>query len=413
MTADSEHVTRSAVRRAITGLPRSYWVLWFGTLVNRIGTMVQPFFAFYLADTRHFSLTSVGVILTVFGVGTLVSQPLSGWMSDRFGRKITLSYGLLTTAILMILLGHSTALPIIAPTMFLLGAAIDIYRPASQALVADLIPVADRTKAYGLLFWAVNLGFSVGVLTGGMLADIGIGWLFWINASACTLFALLVALLVQEPPRTQAANKNVGTYRTVLRDRVMVLFTLVTTAYGFVYLQSILTLPLAMRADGLPSSAYGIVMAANGIVVVLVQPLLAERLGKYDPSKVIALGMAIVAVGFGLSIFASSLLSYLGTVVVWSIGEILFTGVTAAVVANLSPAELRGRYNGVYGLAWSASFLLAPAAGTALLGLGAPVLWLFCVVVGFAAAAGQLLLAPSIRRRTASTTVSRAAAKES
>ena len=389
-------------RQRFNGLPRAYWVLWGGTLVNRLGTMVQPFFSIYLTTARGLPLAAAGLVLTVFGAGSLVSQLLSGWLTDRFGRRVTLTGGMLATAAIMLVLAYSTALPVIAACMLLLGIAIDIFRPASNALVADLIPVAQRPKAFGLLFWAINLGFTGGVLTGGLLAQSMILLLFWIDALTCVVFGLMVWFAVPESHQHAQHKGEGGSFADVLRDRTMVVYTLITAAYATVYLQSMLTLPLAMKAQSLPSSFYGFVMAANGIVIVIVQPLLVNWLGRLDHGRVIAIGMALVGIGFGLTTLASSLLGYLGTVVVWSIGEIFFAGVSSTIAANLAPPHLRGRYSGVYGFAWSVSSLVAPLFGTTLLGRNAATLWLACAFVAFVAAVGALLLAPAIRRRTPS-----------
>jgi MFS family permease len=393
--------TRSFFRDKFAGLHRSFWVLWGGTLVNRLGTMVQPFFAFYLTGARGLTLAAAGLVLTVYGAGALFSQLLAGLLADRFGRRVTLTGGMLATAAVMVALGYSTALPTIAVSMFLLGLSMEIYRPASSALVADVTPPRDRPRAFALLFWAVNIGFIGGVLSGGWLAQNSIQALFWVNATACTTFGLMVWFLVPEPDRAVTGTTTVGRFVDVLGDRVMLGYVLITTTYGFVYLQSLLTLPLAMKGDGLPPSAYGIAMATNGVIIVALQPLLVNWLGRHDHSRVVATGMAIVGAGFGLTMFASSTLGYIVTVVVWSFGEIVFTGVSAAIAADLAPPHLRGRYSGLYGFAWSLANLLAPAAGTRLLGYGPATLWLTCAAVCLVAAVGQLLLAPAIRRRTA------------
>jgi MFS family permease len=392
---------RSFFRDKFGGLHRSFWVLWGGTLVNRLGTMVQPFFAFYLTGARGLTLATAGMVLTVYGAGALFSQLLAGWLADRFGRRVTLTGGMLATAAIMLALGYSTTLPAIAVSMLLLGLSMEIYRPASNALVADVTPPADRPRAFALLFWAVNIGFTGGVLSGGWLAQSSILALFWVNAMACTTFGLTIWFLVPEPDHSVTGAAQVGRFIDVLGDRVMLSYVLITTTYGFVYLQSLLTLPLAMKGDGLPPSAYGIAMATNGVIIVALQPLLVNWLGRHDHSRVVATGMVIVGVGFGLTMFASSTLGYMAAVVVWSFGEIVFTGVSAAIAADLAPPHLRGRYSGLYGFAWSLANLLAPLAGTRLLGYGPATLWLTCAGACLAAGAGQLLLAPALRRRTA------------
>lgn len=389
-----------AVHDRFGGLPRSYWVLWGGTLVNRLGTMVQPFFAFYLTGSRGLSLPEVGAVLTVFGAGAFFSQLLSGALADRYGRRITLTGGMLATAAIMLTLAYGDSLPVIIGCMFLLGVAMEVYRPASSALVGDIIPVKDRTRAFALLFWAVNLGFTGGMLTGGALAGNGILWLFWIDAITCVAFGLLVWFAVPAAHEQPRDTTRTGSFREVLSDRVMVVFTLITLAYAVVYHQSMITLPLAMKADGLSPVAYGIALAANGIVVVLVQPVVVNWLGKHDHSTVAAVGMTMVGVGFGLTMFVSSTAGYTATVVVWSLGEIVVTGVSAAIATNLAPAHLRGRYMGVYGFAFSLSNLISPAIGIWLLSFGPAVLWSALAAVALVASVVQLAIAPEIRQRT-------------
>lgn len=85
----------------------------------------------------------------------------------------------------------------------------------------------------------------------------------------------------------------------------------------------------------------------------------------------------------------------------WTLGEILVFAMTASVVADLAPPHLRGRYNGLIGMAWGTGFLLAPVAGTRLLLVGPTTLWLTSACLCLVAAAGQLSLAPVLRRRTA------------
>jgi MFS family permease len=156
-----------------------------------------------------------------------------------------------------------------------------------------------------------------------------------------------------------------------------------------------------MRADGLAPQDYGIAAAVNGIAIIIVQPLAGPWLGRRDLSFVVAAGYLVVGAGYGLTGLAGPLWSYTATVIVWTLGEILVASVGQSIVADLAPRHLRGRYSGLWGIAWSGGFLLAPIIGTWLLALGAPVLWSSCAALCATAAAGQLLLAPAVRRRRA------------
>ncbi|WP_405782646.1 MDR family MFS transporter [Streptomyces sp. NBC_00859] len=398
--AHAESRLRSFVRVRAGGLPGAFWVLWSGSLVNRLGAMVNPFLSLYLTGVRGVSIGTTGLILATVGVGSVISQPLGGFIADRFGRRVALSGGMLANGATLLTLGHARGLGVLVPACFVLGVTIDLFRPAAQALVADTVPTADRTRAFGLLLWAINLGFSVAMVLGGYLASHGYRLIFWLDAGACSFFAVLVWLAVSET-RPPGGEHGAGGFLTPVRDRAMLAFTGIIVVYATVFQQAFATLPLAMRGAGLSSAAYGAVMAVNGVVVIAAQPLIGHRLGAFDKSRVLATGFAVAAFGTTVMAFASTTVVYGLAIAVWTLGEILVFAMTSTVVADLAPPHLRGRYNGMIGMAWGTGFLLAPVAGTRLLLVGTTTLWLTCACLCLTATLGQLSLAPALRRRAA------------
>lgn len=412
-------------QRTAGGLPRSFWVLWTGTLVNRIGMFVEPFLALYLTSARHLSLATAGAVLAAYGAGSVPSQPIGGALADRIGRRATLAAGMLANAAALLGLGYADGLvPLVVASVFA-GMTVDVYRPASSALVADLVGPRDRARAYGLLFWAVNVGYSVAMVAGGALARGRFTPLFWADAVTCAGFALLIWRAVPEtrpvaarPADETLANRTAadeaapvtargGGFATVLRDRLMVAFALLTLVTMCVYMQAYTTLPLAVTRSGLSPRDYGLAMAVNGLAIVAVQPLTAAWLGRprggtRGTPAMLAYGIAAMGLGFGLTSLASRTWQYAACIAVWTLGEIVISSVGPAVVATLAPPELRGRYNGLFGLAFSLGVLVAPLAGTRLLAHGGAVLWLSCAGACAIAAAGQLALGPAMRRREVS-----------
>ncbi|MFG1874157.1 MFS transporter [Sphaerisporangium sp. NPDC049003] len=168
-----------------------------------------------------------------------MSQIVAGRLSDHLGRRATLTGGMVATAVTMIALGYSTSLPAIIAAMTVLGMVVDAYRPASQALVADLIPPHDRPRAFGMLFWAINLGFAVAMVAGGWLAQSGFLWLFWIDAVTSLVFGFLVWRAV--PETRPEKSHEAGGFREVLKDRLMVVY--VTTRRSAAVPPSDLRLP--------------------------------------------------------------------------------------------------------------------------------------------------------------------------
>ncbi|MEU8249499.1 MFS transporter [Nonomuraea sp. NPDC048916] len=387
------------LRSQLGGLPRPFWALWGGTLVNRLGTMVMPFTGVYLTQARGLPLATAGVVMAVFGAGSLISQLLAGVLTDRIGRRATLAGGMLATAVTMVALGYSTSLPAIMGAMFALGVVIDAYRPASNALVADLVSPAERPRAYGLLFWAINLGYALSMTAGGWLARLGFTWLFWINAVTCVIFAVLVWRAIPET-RPATRQDTGGGFGVVLRDRLMLGFTLVVLGNALVYSQTFTMLPIAMTSVvGLSTDRFGMAMALNGVLIVIVQPLVSGWLGRRDPSRTFALGLFVMGAGFALTAFVTTTGWLAVTIAVWTAGEIVTAGIAGTIVAALAPAHLRGRYSGLFGFAWSAAAMLAPLLGGALLEIGQQALWFTVGGIGLVSAVGMLALGPAIRRR--------------
>lgn len=391
--------TATFLQAKVGGLPKPFWALWSGTLVNRLGTMVLPFTGVYLTQARGLSLAGAGVVMAVFGAGSLASQLVAGILADRIGRRATLAGSMLATAATMLALGFSTTLPAIMASMFVLGLVVDAYRPASTALVADLVSPAERPRAYGLLFWAINLGYAVGMTGGGWLAQQGFVLLFWIDAISSVVFAVLVWRAVPET-RPEGRHEGTGGFGVVLRDRVMLAFTLVTLGNALVYLQTVTMLPVAM-AKVMGLGEFGLAMALNGVLIVVVQPLASDWLGRRDLPTTFALGLAIMGLGFALTAFVSTGVGLAVSIAVWTIGEIITAGIAGTIVSALAPAHLRGRYSGLFGFAWSLAAVLAPLVGSALLGVGPRTLWFSIGAIGAVSAAGMLALAPAIRLRAA------------
>src|SRR5262249_47517743 len=157
-------------RATFGGLPGSYWALWSGTLVNRLGGFVNPFLALYLTTARGVSVDVVGSIVALVGAGTVAASLTGGILTDRIGPRRTALLGLTGSGLAMAALGFARPVPLIAPLALLVGFLADISRPAISTLVAEVVPERDRLRAYGLLHWAVNIGFSVAPVVAGFMA---------------------------------------------------------------------------------------------------------------------------------------------------------------------------------------------------------------------------------------------------
>ncbi len=408
------HRIRSEVRAFVGGLPGAFWWVWTSALVSSLGGFVVPFLAIWLTTERGHSATMAGVVGTVFGLGAVVGSMAGGVGADRWGRRPTVMTAQLVAAAGVLVMGLAPELPVILATAFVVGLGTNATRPARSAMMADLVPVADRVRAFSLNYWAINLGFAFSTVVAGLLVGVSYQLLFFGNALALVLCAAVVFLRVPETrpvvSATPAVVKESGGLLDVLRDRVFMVFVGLTFVIALIFMQHAIAMPLAMSDAGLSAAAYGSVIAINGLLIVLLQLPLGRVAEQFPRSRVLALSAVLVGVGFALNQVAGGVAAYAIVVCIWTVGEVLNAPTSMAVVADLSPASLRGRYQGVYALSWSGAAFVAPLGGGWLYDQSPALLWGACAVLGLGAAAGHLAISGARAKRIAALRVESAEA---
>ncbi|WP_311767034.1 MDR family MFS transporter [Streptomyces rhizosphaericus] len=402
---------RQAAKESVSGLPREFWWLWTSTLVNRLGGFVATFLAMYLTVDRGYSAMFAGLVGALHGLGGAVAAVVAGVLTDRLGRRPTLLVSQLSTAVTVAVLGFVQNPVAIAVVACLVGMTSNASRPAVQAMIADIVAPGDRVRAFALNYWAINLGFAVSAAAAGLIARHGYLTLFLADAGMTLLCAVIVFGKVPEsrPERepaadgvvADAAEREVG-LGAVLRDRRFMAVVALSFLVATLIQQAFVALPVAMGADGLSSTDFGVVIAMNGVLIVAVQIPVTRFLEHREPAPLLMVSALLTGAGFGLTAFAGSVGMYALAVMVWTIGEIINSPTQMGLVARLSPTHGRGRYQGMYTLSWSLASLIAPLAGGAVMdSFGADALWAASAVVGLVAAGGYVALGRALRSRPA------------
>jgi MFS family permease len=395
-----------AVRETTGGLPRQFWWLWTSTLVNRLGGFVVTFLALYLTVQRGYTAAYAGLVAALFGLGGAAGAVLGGVLADRIGRRATLLAAQLGAAVTTAVLGFVTDPLAIAAVATLVGLTGNASRPALSAMIADLVPAADRVRAFSLNYWAINIGFGVSAAAAGFIAAEGYLWLFLGDAFTTVLCALVVyAKAAETMPAAPTdrggthGKRETSTLLDVMRDRRFMALAGLTFLFAAVMQQASSTLAVDMGQHGLSAQQFGLVAAVNGVVIVVLQMPVTRALRSRSSGVLLATGSLVLAWGIGLTVFATSVAVYAVTVVIWTLGEIVHAPASMSIVADLAPTHARGRYQGMFTLAWSAAAFAGPlAGGLALQYLGRNSVWLGCAAIGTVAAAGYYLL---LRPRTA------------
>ncbi|MFD9124975.1 MDR family MFS transporter [Kitasatospora sp. NPDC059571] len=395
---------RATAAQTVGGLPPQFWWLWTSTLVNRLGGFVVTFLALYLTTDRGFSPAYAGLVASVFGLGSAIAALGGGVLADRLGRRPTLLAAQLGTALSTAALGFCHGQVAIAVVAFLTGLASNASRPAVSAMIADLVPAEDRVRAYSLNYWAINIGFGVSAAAAGLIATHGYLALFLLDALSTLLCAVVVFVRIPEtrPDRAAAtasggaaapAEPGVG-LGTVFRDGRFMALVAVNLLLALVAQQGSTTLAVDMGRSGISAARYGLVIGLNGLLIVLLQLPLTKLMESRSRTVLLVVSSLLTGWGFGLTALAGGSAGFYAlTVAVWTVGEIMAAPTMMGLVAELSPARARGRYQGVYSLSWSLASFLGPAAGGYLLEhAGGRAVWGACAVCGTVAAAAFLLI---------------------
>ncbi|MBO3674173.1 MFS transporter [Streptomyces sp. NEAU-YJ-81] len=402
---------KQAAKESVSGLPREFWWLWTSTLVNRLGGFVATFLAMYLTVDRGYSPMFAGLVGALHGLGGAVSAVVAGVLTDRLGRRPTLLVSQVSTAVTVAVLGFVQNPVAIAVVTCLVGMTSNASRPAVQAMIADIVRPEDRVRAFALNYWAINLGFAVSAAAAGLIASHGYLTLFLGDAGMTLLCAFIVFAKVPEsrPERGGAAGGGGGDVAvdepeaglgSVLRDRRFMAVVGLSYLVATLIQQAFVALPVAMGAEGLSSTDYGIAIATNGALIVAVQIPVTRFLEHRDPAPLLIASALLTGGGFGLTAFAGSVGMYAVAVTVWTLGEIINSPTQMGLVARLSPTHARGRYQGMYSLSWSLASLTAPLVGGAVMDrFGADALWASSAVVGLVAAGGYAALGRAMRNQ--------------
>lgn len=357
-------------------------MLFAGTFVNRFGTFVMPFLAIYLTR-RGFTAAQAGIAISAYGGGHLVASIAGGHLADRIGRRHTIALSMFASGVMMVLLSQADTFPVILSIAFLAGLAAEIYRPAASALLGDLVEPEQRVAAFGVYRFAINLGFAAGPATAGFLADRSFLYLFL--GDAITSVAYGVVALTALPHGMRARKGEAETesgFAVALRDRRFVLFLLATACITWVEFQLHSTFPLHIANLGFSPSVYGSLLSINGVMIVLFELALISWTQRLPAQPLIAIGYALTAIGFALTGLAAGIPALAATVVVWTIGEMIYAPVTGAYVTGLAPERYRGRYMGLWHMTWSVGMLLGPFMGSAIYARNRNALWLTALALG-------------------------------
>lgn len=356
-------------------LPRGIWVLGATMLVNRMGTMVLPFLLLYLTESLGFEAGRAALILTCYGFGSIVAAPLAGRLADRVGSLAIMRASLVLTAGVLFVFPRFSSYALVLACAVAFAVVSEAYRPASMALVTELVPTHHRKAAYSVSRLAINLGMSVGPALGGFIAERSFHGLFWVDGGTSLAAAAILFLVPLGAPSTgplpagpRAAAPSAKTSPPPWANPRFLLFLVGCVALSAAFFQHMGAMPLYLVRDlGFTKAFYGALFTLNTVLIVIFEVRLNFLTSHWSHRRSLWLGAVLVGAGFGALAFARGAWPVAGTVVVWTVGEMILLPSMSNFVADLAPPERRGEYMGFYTMAWGTAFSFGPALGAVVL----------------------------------------------
>ncbi|HDD55624.1 MAG TPA: MFS transporter [Chloroflexi bacterium] len=357
------------LQKIYSDFPSKFWVVVGTSFIDRIGgTLLFPFFSLYITEKFGVGMTQAGIVLGSFSAFGLVGSIIGGALTDKFGRKPLVLFGLVFSAVSTLSLGLVNEFAVLIPLSVAIGLLSNIAGPARQAMIADLLPEEKRQEGFGILRVVGNMAWIIGPTIGGFIASRSYFTLFVMDALISCVVAVIFFLYITEtrPETTEESDSILRTfagYSAVLRDYAYVGFLVASMLMGLVYQQLYNSLSVYLRDNhGIDPQGYGFLLTASAITVILFQFQTTRIIKKYPAFLMMALGVFFYMVGFGLFGFVTVFWLFAVAVVIITIGEMVIMPTSSALAANFAPEDMRGRYMAVFGLSWALPATIGPSA---------------------------------------------------
>ena len=365
--------TINLYRNSFSGLSRDVWMLSLITLINRSGTMVIPFLTVYLTTRLDFTLAQAGLVMSAFGVGSVLGTYAGGWLTDRVGFYPTMFWSLFLSGSLFIVLMWAQTFVEFCAVVFMISLVGDAFRPALMASLTAYGKHENHTRSLSLIRLAINLGIAIGPAVGGMIAAwFGYTWLFIIDGCTCMLAALYMRQVLQpkeEPEEyvTEADQNKTVKGKSAYKDVLYMIFILFMLFEMICFMQLFTTLPVFYKeVYFLDESQIGWLLAFNGLLIVIFEmPIIYLMEHRFNKLDMIAFGAGLIALSYlvfnwmpgwcGILLFSMLLITF---------GEIINFPFTNSFALSRSTQGRRGQYMGLYSMAFSVSLIIGPYLGT-------------------------------------------------
>ncbi len=357
------------------GLSQESWMLALVMLINRAGSMVLPFLGVYMTDHLHFSIENTGIVLSFFGIGSVLGSWLGGMITDKIGEYKVQFLSLLLSVPLFCLIPIFKTEVGVASIILIQSIISETFRPANSVAITKYAKPENITRAFSLNRMAVNLGFSIGPALGGILSAISYEFLFFSNALAAMLAGLMyIWFFAKRNKLAKAKAKKVKEAIEIkkenspYRDTKFLVYCAFCMLFSICFFQLFSTLTIFYKDTAkLSQQNIGYILGYSGFLIVLLEMGFVQIAEKYFSLAVtMLLGTFICGFSYAMMAFDHSMITLVVSMTLLCIGEIWTLPFMSTITALRSGANNKGAYMGLNGISFSIAFIVTPYIGTLL-----------------------------------------------
>jgi MFS family permease len=390
--------------------PRQYWLMITGVVISTAGgSMIWPFLLIYASSKLDMPLSTVATLIAInAGIG-LLSSLIAGSLADKIGRKVVMNFSLTVNGLAYFLLMHAETYPQFVGLMIMIGLSNPLYQVGADAMLADMIPSEKRTDAYAINRIANNAAFALGPAVGGFLATRSYDLAFYCAGIGFLTYSVILFFLARETLNKSSEGPNLNMpmmqtegYGRVYQDRGYMTFVGLLSVGLIAPTMLWILMPVYAKTNyGIPEALYGWIPTTNALMCVFVQYWVTSITRQHRTLPVLGAGMLIYALGVGSVALMSSFWGFWLSMVILTFGELTLVPTASKYVADLAPADLRGRYMSVHWLGWGLARTLSPIIGGFLNDNIAPrAIWVGGLLIGLTSSLGLFLLSRVSAART-------------
>lgn len=369
------------------GLSKEAWMLSIVMLINRSGSMVLPFLGVYMTDQLEFSIKESGIVLSFYGVGSVIGSWLGGYFTDKFGEYRVQSTSLFLSAPLFLLIPIFTSVEGMALIILLQSIISETFRPANSVAITKYARPENLTRAFSLNRMAINLGFSIGPALGGILSSVSYELLFITNAVGAILAGIFYVSffrkrhkIYQKKMKEKSMVKDIlEKERSPYRDSPFLVYCLLCAIFSVCFFQFFNTIPIFYKEVAhLDQKSIGYILGYSGFIIVVLEMLVVNFADKYlTIAKTLLYGILMCAAAYAMLAINHHISLIMLSISILSVGEILVLPFMSTITALRSGKTNQGAYMGLNGMTFSISFIITPLLGTSVASdLGFNTLWI-------------------------------------